>query len=170
MVFTQEKRETFISFVVKNKLFVLLTFLLLGTIFAFGATKIKTEVILAHLFPYDHPYLKLHARFSEVFGSGGSGVAIAVNVKEGDIFNQETLGKIKGITEEVELWDEVYRLLTVSIASQSTKVVKTKAKGEIIIDQLMFPDIPKNDKEMALLKKHSFSNPAHQHGKTNYVN
>jgi len=161
MVFTQEKREVFISFVVKNKLFVLLVFLLLGTIFAFGANRIKTEVILAHLFPYDHPYLKLHARFSEVFGSGGSGVAIAVNVHEGNIFNQKTLGKIKGITEEVELWDEVYRLLTVSIASQSTKVVKTKAKGEIIIDQLMFPDIPKNEEEMALLKKHIFSNPAY---------
>ncbi len=161
MAFSQGKRESFISFVVQHKLFVLLTFLLVGTVFAFGATRIKTEVILAHLFPYDHPYLKLHAQFSEVFGSGGSGVVIAVNVKEGDIFNQKALGKIKGITEEVELWDEVYRILTVSIASQSTKVVKTKAKGEIIIDQLMFPDIPKDDQEMALLKKHIFSNPAY---------
>ena len=88
MAFSQGKRESFISFVVQHKLFVLLTFLLVGTIFAFGATRIKTEVILAHLFPYDHPYLKLHAQFSEVFGSGGSGVVIAVNVKEGDIFNQ----------------------------------------------------------------------------------
>ena len=73
MAFTQGKREAFISFVVKNKLFVLLTFLLLGTIFALGATKIKTEVILAHLFPYDHPYLKLHARFSQVFRCGYCG-------------------------------------------------------------------------------------------------
>ena len=61
----------------------------------------------------------------------------------------------------MELWDEVYRILTVSSASQSTKGVKTKAKGEIIIDQLMVPDIPKDDQEMALLKKHIFSNPAY---------
>ena len=59
---------------VRHRLFVLLLVLVLGGCFSFGATKIQTEVILAHLFPYDHPYLKLYARFAQVFGSGGSGV------------------------------------------------------------------------------------------------
>lgn len=128
---------------------------------ACGVTRIRSEVILAELFPYDHPYLKLHARFAQVFGSGGSGVVIAVKVREGDIFNQETLGKIKAITNEIELWDEVYRLLTVSIATNSTKVVKAIARGEIVIDALMFPEIPKDEAEVKLLKKHVFSNPSY---------
>ena len=63
--------DRFSAFMVRHRLFVLL-FVLLGTaICFFGATRIKTEVILQDLFPYDHPYLKLHARFSQVFGGGG---------------------------------------------------------------------------------------------------
>jgi len=157
----QTKRNRLTSFLVRYKLVVLLVVLVAVGVFSFGATRIQSEVILAHLFPYDHPYLKLYARFAQVFGSGGSGVVIAVNAKNGDIFNQKTLGKVKEITGKIELWDEVYRLLTVSIASQTTKVVKTKTKGEIVIDQLMFPDIPRNDQEMVLLKKHIFSNPCY---------
>jgi uncharacterized protein len=139
----------------------LATVLVITAVFLWGAFKIKGEVIIQEMFPYDHPYLKLNARFGEVFGSGSSGLAIAVNSKKGDIFNQKTLGKIKNITEEIELWDEVYRVLTVSMASNATKVAKTLAKGEIRIEALMFPSVPRNEQEMAELKKNIFSNPSY---------
>lgn len=157
----QGKMDQLIIWIARHRFAVLMLILGITAIFLFGATRMRTEVILAHLFPYDHPYLKLHARFSEVFGSGGSGVAIAVNAKKGDIFNPRILGKIKKITDEIELWDEVYRILTVSMASNSVKVVKTLAKGEIRIEALMFPNIPKNEQEMEELKKNIFSNPSY---------
>ena len=157
----QRNLDKLISFIARHRLLVLIIILVVTAVFLFGATQMRTEVILAHMFPYDHPYLKLYAQFSEVFGSGGSGVAIAVNAKKGDIFNQKTLSKIKGITEEIELWDEVYRVLTVSMASNSVKVVKTLAKGEIRIEALMFPNIPKDEQEMGELKKNIFSNPSY---------
>jgi hypothetical protein len=113
------------------------------------------------MFPYDHPYLKLQDHFAQIFGSGGSEVAIAVKVKQGDIFNQKTLGKIKAITEEVELWEEVYRNLTISLASYSTKVVKTKGRGEIKVQALMNPDVPKDEKGMEELKVNIFANPSY---------
>jgi uncharacterized protein len=153
--------DRFCMFLSRNRIFVLLVILVITGIFLYGAFKIRGEVILQHMLPYDHPYLKLHARFSEVFGSGGSGVAIAVNSKKGDIFREKTLGKIKRITEEIELWDEVYRVLTVSMASNSVKVVRTLAKGEIRIEALMFPNVPKNEQEMEELKKNLFSNPSY---------
>ena len=53
--------------------------------------RFEVRSFLQDMFPYDHPYLKLHARFSEVFGSGGSGVVIALKAKKGDIFNQSIL-------------------------------------------------------------------------------
>jgi uncharacterized protein len=158
---TERTQNRFCLFLVHYKLWVLTVILICTALFSLAATKIHSEVILAHLFPYDHPYLKLHARFSQVFGSGGSGVAIAVKVKEGDIFNKKTLSKIKSITSDIELSDGVYRVLTVSIGSYSSKVVKTLARGEIVITTLMYPEIPKNEQEMGLLKKHIFSNPAY---------
>jgi len=57
-------------------------------------------------------------------------VVIAVKVKKGDIFNGKTLTKIRNMTSDVELWDEVYRVLTVSMASNSTKVVNLKGRRD----------------------------------------
>jgi len=97
----------------RHRLAVLLLVSIATVAFSYGAFKIRGEVILQDMFPYDHPYLKLHARFSQVFGSGGSGVAIALRAKDGDIFNQGILSKLQKMTNEIVLWDGVYRALTV---------------------------------------------------------
>ena len=157
----ERKLDRFCSWVVNHRALVLMSVLVAVALFSYGSTRIRNDVILQDMFPYDHPYLKLHERFSEVFGGGGSGVAIAVKVREGDIFNQGALGKVKKITDEVSLWEEAYRVLTVSIATNSTKVVKTRSKGEITIEPLMWPEVPKTEREMELLKKYIFSNPAY---------
>jgi hypothetical protein len=113
------------------------------------------------MLPYDHPYLKLHNRFAEVFGSGASTVAIALKVEKGDVFNPSFLTKLQKMTNEVMMWDEVIRALTVSLAARSVKVVRTLKKGEINIEPIMWPEIPKTPKEMDALKKNIFSNPAY---------
>lgn len=161
MFHTQSRSNKLISFMVNHRFWVLLIVLFGTGCFFFYAPKIGTEVILQDMFPVHHPYLQLLGRFSQVFGSGGSGVVIAVKAKEGDIFNRKTLTKIKKITEDVTLWDEVYRSLTISIASNSLKAVKVLPKGEIVIQALMFPNVPETESEMALLKKHIFSNPSY---------
>jgi predicted RND superfamily exporter protein len=148
-------------FLSRNRIIVLLLILGITGVFLYGTFKIRGEVILQELLPYDHPYLKLHARFSEVFGSGGSGVAIVLKAKNGDIFNERFLTKLQKITNEVELWDDVYRVLTVSIASRPIKVVKALRKGEIKIESLMWPEIPKNPEQMDELKYNIFSSEAY---------
>lgn len=148
-------------FLTSHRLLVLVLTGLVTLVFGYGIFRIRGEVILQDMFPHHHPYLKLHARFSQVFGSGGSGVAIALKAKHGDIFKQHILTKLQKMTNEVELWDEVYRILTVSIASRSVKTVKARGKGEIIIEPLMWPDIPASVAAMNLLKKHIFSDPAY---------
>ena len=155
------KLDRFSQWAVRRRVMIILAVIFFGGAFSFGAVKIRTDVILWHMFPYDHPFLQLNARFAEVFGGGGSMAALAVKAKSGDIFNKTTLSTIKEITNKIELRDEVYRQLTVSIASNSVKVSKSLGQGEIVIESLMFPDIPKNDEEMALLKKHIFSSPAY---------
>ena len=160
MLETKSRFESFCWFLAQNQMKVLAFILILTVVFASGIFRIRTEVVLSEMFPYDHPYLQLMGRFGQVFGSGGSGVVVALKVKKGDIFNEQTLTKIKNMTREVELWDDVYRVLTVSMASLSTKVVKTQGRGEIAIESLMFPDVPKTTEKMELLKKNIFSNPA----------
>jgi hypothetical protein len=149
-------------FLSSNRLTVLIIVLVITGIFLYGALKIRGEVLIREMFPYDHPYLKLHARFSEVFGSGASTVAVSLKARKGDIFNEGFLKKLQKMTEEVAFWDEVYRVLTVSIAARPIKVVKALKKGEISIQPLMWPDVPRNPQEMDLLKVNIFSNPAYK--------
>jgi predicted RND superfamily exporter protein len=151
--------DRFCWFLSRYRMTVLIVILIITGIFLYGAFQIRGEVLIQEMLPYDHPYLKLHNRFSEVFGSGGSTVVIALKAKKGDIFNEAFLKKVQRMTDEVLLWDEVYRTLTVSIASRSVKVVKALAKGEIRIESLMWPNVPKNPREMELLKTNIFSNP-----------
>ena len=153
--------DHFCWFLARYRLIAFVIILVITCVFLFGSFKIRGEVILQDMLPYDHPYLKLHATFAQVFGGGGSGAVIAIKLKNGDIFNETALSKVKKMTEEVAMWDEVYRVLTVSIATPSTKVVTAKSKGEISIVPLMWPDIPKTDRDMALLKENIFSNPAY---------
>jgi uncharacterized protein len=148
-------------FVSRHRLAILVITLLITLAFGYGITNIKGDVILRDMFPYDHPYLKMMAQFAQVFGGGGSGVAIAVKAKDGNIFNQELLGKIQKMTNEIFLWQEIYRVLTVSIASRSVTVVKPMAKGAIRIKKLMWPELPQNEKEVAELEANIFSNPAY---------
>ena len=145
----------------QHRLAVMIGILIITVIFLFGAFKIRGEVILQDMLPYDHPYLKLHNRFAEVFGSGASTVAIAIKAEKGDIFNPSFLTKLQKMTNEVMMLDEVIRALTVSLAARSVKVVRTMKKGEINIEPIMWPDIPKTSMEMDALKKNVFSNPAY---------
>jgi len=55
------KMNRFCSFLVRHRLAFLLVILGITIVFCYGATKIRSEVLLYELFPYDHPYLKLHA-------------------------------------------------------------------------------------------------------------
>ncbi len=154
------KMDRFCTFLTRHRLTVLLVILAITFVFFYGATKIRSDVILAELFPYDHPYLKLHAKFARIFGTGASSAVIAVKVKDGDIFNTETLTKISDMTREIELWDEIYRILTVSMASLSVKVAKLRPGGEISLETLMFPTVPEGKEEVEDLKLNVFGTPA----------
>ena len=153
--------DRFCQVLAGHRLAVMIGILIITVIFLIGAFRIRGEVILQDMLPYDHPYLKLHNRFAEVFGSGGSTVAIALVARKGDVFNPSFLTKFQKMTNEVMMWDEVIRALTVSLATRSVKVVRTLKKGEINIEPLMWPDIPKTPKEIERLKLNIFSNPAY---------
>lgn len=152
-----KEKARFYATLTRNRIWVVVITLVITAISAVGLKNIQSEVILTELFPYDHPYVKLAGNFSKVFGGGGTTTIIAVSKKQGDIFNIETMQKVKDMVEEINSWKEVYRQLTASIASQSAKVVNTHALGEISASPLMWPDVPSNEQEMKTLRDNILS-------------
>ncbi|MEW6440270.1 MAG: MMPL family transporter [bacterium] len=151
--------DRFNRFCTDHRPVVLGVILLAALAFGSGIPRIRGEVIIEELLPYAHPYLKIMADFSDVFGSGGSFVAVGLEARDGNIYKQGVLRKIQAIDQEVSLWEEVYRVLTVSIASRTTKVVKPVGEGEIKVEPLMWPNLPGTPDELADLKRNILSDP-----------
>ena len=159
--------EKFADFVIKRR-FPLLVAIILVTLFFlyqlinplgfFTNTpilKLRVDTDFADLLPQRHPYIKIHNKIKETFG-GANQVIIMVQVRDGDIFNQETLSKVKEISERLEEFPAVDRYKIRSIAMSKMKHFKFTS-GTMDISPLMFPEIPHNQEEMEELKKKIYS-------------
>lgn len=134
-----------------------------GTLFfAFGIFSLRSELVVQDLLPSDHPYIRMNFRFSRFFDTGEGTVLFCLKSRQGSIFHPAFLEKLKKLTEEVSFLDEVYPRDTRSIASLSSKVVQTRAHGEIVVHPLMFPNVPKGRIETESLRQEIDSDPAYR--------
>jgi len=150
--------EKFIDFVLKRRFFVIGAITAITLFFVYSIlTRFSYVVSLAELAPINHPYVKLSNKFVKTFG-GGNAFMIAVEVREGDIFNRDTLKKIKTINDELfHKPDQVWRASIVSIAQRKIKVVKG-LPGGLDVSAVMWPEIPKSGVEIKELKHNVFTN------------
>jgi len=145
--------------IVKHRVVVLILigFVLTG-VFLYGITKISVNVVLEDMFPFGHPFVKLHKEFGSQFG-GASTVLIALKVKDGDIFNTPTLLKVKGISDAITFNNDAYMLLTASISERKMKYIRGYSGGNVEMNGLMWPTIPQTKEELTFMKENIFSNP-----------
>lgn len=106
--------------------------------------------------PPGNPIGKLNRALQGQFG-GGNLVNIQVSVKDGDIFNEATLSKVKRITRAVNLIWGVIPYDVQSIADLKTKYMKG-SEDYLDITPLM-DEVPKNSEEMERLKWGVYNNP-----------
>jgi predicted RND superfamily exporter protein len=136
----------------------LLTILLvvLATV-AFGSQVGKLKMVLdpKRILPQDHPYVQLNNQIEEHFG-GSRVVVIGVTVKEGDIFNPDTLAKIQRITEAVKQVNGILEENVVSIADRKIKYIKSTADGLDI--RRMMETVPTTPEGLAELRANVFMN------------
>jgi len=145
------------AFCTRHRLAVLLTTLAVMLVFAIGIFRMKGEVLLEELVPYDHPFLRIIIEFSDDFGTGGSFAGISITAKDGDLFKEDILKKIQDIDKEVAEMSETFRVLTYSIGSRSAQVAKAVGDGVIRIYPVMWPDVPDSPEGIAKLRKEIFS-------------
>lgn len=131
---------------------------LLTGLFLYGMSILSVNVVLEDMFPFGHPFIKLHKEFGQQFG-GASTILVEVKAKKGNIFNKPFLEKIKGITDEITYRPEAMSLLTASISQRKMKYTRGYSGGRVIMDGLMWPKVPETDEELAFMKENIFTNP-----------
>lgn len=95
---------------------------------------IKFSHSLRGMAPENHPYVKLQDKMEEVFG-GSNLVCIALVVKEGDIFNKETLGKIYRVTQNLKDMRGIvpYRILSIACRKLKRVTFTTDPDGTLML-------------------------------------
>ena len=83
--------------IIKYRWYWLIGIILSTGFFGYYASQTKMVTVFDDLFPQKHRYIKVHNKFRELFG-GANLVSLELKVKQGDIFNTETLQKVKRIT------------------------------------------------------------------------
>lgn len=139
------------NFIIKYRHISLIVILIVTGFFGFKAAHVSMYTAFEDLLPYKHPYIKVHHQFKEVFG-GANIIGISVQRKKGDIYNLETLSKIKKITEAVELTTGVNNYQIFSIARQKVKDIRATTWG-VELKPIMWPDLPETEEEIKALKQ-----------------
>jgi len=151
--------KKFAELIIKYRLVIILIIAATTILWATQIPKVRIATSFGDLLPQTHPYIKAHNQLRETFG-GANFLLMLLEVKDGDIFNQQTLGKIKNITEQLYLVPGIDRYKILSLAQEKLKVMKFTSWG-LESNTLMFPDIPQNEQEMQALRENIYSNPAY---------
>jgi len=146
-----------VELTIRFRFSLLLFSLLLTSIFLYHiVTQIKLYDDPNEWLPESTPISKLNNYIQKKFG-GGNLVTIQISVKEGDIFNPETLGKVKRITREIHLIWGVVPYNVMSIADLKAKYIK--GSEEMLDITTLMDQVPQTPKEMERLKYGVYHNP-----------
>ncbi len=145
------------DFCIRWRVSVMAAIALVTLVLGYFALQVDVKTIFTDLQPGDHPYVQTNEEFKNTFG-GANVVTIMVEAKEGDIFNAETLGTIKQITDDLQYVEAVNQFQIVSLATKKLKNVRASNFG-IESLPIMWPELPQGQEEIDKLRKDVISNP-----------
>ncbi len=148
--------QRFAEIVIKWRFFFIILSVSVTLFFLFCLRNLSIKTELGDLTPQKHPYMEVQKRLTYIFG-GLNQVSIALVVKEGDIFNQETLNKVVRITKKLYLLDGVNPGRIVSLSAR--KIKNTRAYEDGFEVKRLMRRAPETPAEMERLKQNVMRNP-----------
>ena len=139
------------SAVLRYRTLFLIIITVLTVFFGWRAVHLKLSYDFEKLLPRSHPYVKTYKEFQETFG-GANLITIEVAVKQGDIFNHETLNKIRKITDDIQFVPGIDRYKVISIGAKKIKETKATAWG-MEKSPLLWPDVPQTPDRIQGLRR-----------------
>src|SRR5688572_6695375 len=89
--------EAYINFLLKYRLPILLALTTITIFLGYKALEIRVNTNFFDLYPPSHPYIQLYQKYRQMFGTANV-LVMAIETKEGDIFNIETINKLNWAT------------------------------------------------------------------------
>lgn len=149
--------ERFVTFTVRRRVPMVIAIGILTVFTSYFAFHVEVKTIFTDLLPWKHPYIKVNERFKQTFG-GSNMVSIMVETEKGDIFNPVFLARVQKITNDLQFVTGVNPFQIISLASKKLKEVRASTEGIETIP-LMWPNLPRDEVEMAHLREAVLKNP-----------
>ena len=156
----------FAAFVVRFRWPIVIIVLLVTAFFTYQLRYVTLPQELADISPKGHPYVELHSYMSKVF-KAGTMVEIVVEVKEGDVFNPTTIGKVHRIAEELYRMPQTIPGQVISYASRGRVKDMDNSYDEygypsVIITSYneLAEEVLKDPKNLGRFKKKCLGNPS----------
>lgn len=140
----------YVTFIVRHRVAVIVAVLLITTLLATQLRHLRLEIRQAALVPQSHPYVQVHNRIAELFGSETT-LLIGVVANRGDVFSTAVLAKIDRITRSIAALPDVVPGNVLSITSPRTKAIRATADGIDVAP--LIPRLPSTANEIDELRE-----------------
>ena len=140
----------FAVWIIKYRIVLIILVLLTSSFFAARFAGLKIITNLDDFIPQGHPYAKVHMMMEDLF-EGGDMVQVALEVKEGDVINVDTLQKVLRLTQKIYLLDGIIPPRLVSLFDIKTKLVRGNPDGWESIR--LAKVVPQKDEELQELRE-----------------
>lgn len=142
--------------IIHLRIYIILVCIVISAFFISALKDIKIETHLEDFFPQKHSFITIQHKLTDVFG-GLNQVSLALEVREGTIFNKDFLNKVISLTGDLSLLEGVNISRINSIASRHIKHIVADKEGFFVKRLLRLP--PDTEEDMQEFRVKVVSNP-----------
>ncbi len=136
---------------IEHRFIITLVVLAITGLFAYWTAQLRLETAFSELLPQTHPFVQTHNKYAGTFG-GANNIMVMLQVKEGTIFNPETLARIFRMTEGLDRVYGINHNQIDSIGHRTTRYLKVAAGGTMRSEPVMLGPT-KNEDEAANIRR-----------------
>src|ERR1051325_10160888 len=136
---------------IEHRHVITLIVLLITALFGYWTSLLRLETAFNELLPQSHPFVQTHNQYAATFG-GANNITVMLQVKDGTIFNPETLSRVFRLTEGLDRVYGINHNQIDSIGHRTTRYIKVAAGGTMRSEPVML-SVVKNDGEAANIRR-----------------
>lgn len=148
--------EAYLRFLLKYRWLVLAVTFAFTAFLCYHLSNARIQMNFLDIIPPNHPYTQLARKHARMFGSANV-LVIAVEAKNGSVYNLETLNKIDRLTLAVMETKGVNPWQVRSLSHPSVRSIEVTSAG-IRALPIFFPGPPKDEKQVQRIKKLVYTN------------
>ncbi|MFH1154467.1 MAG: MMPL family transporter [Pseudomonadota bacterium] len=153
---TEKVVQNYVAFLLRHRVAALLVIAVITLFFGYSASQLKIATDFVSFYPPKHPFIEVYNQYRNMFGSANV-LVTAIEVRNGDIYNWETIDKINRITAEMLTIKGCNPAQLISITHPKLKNVEVTGYG-IAMKPIVHAGLSRTQEGLDEIKRSIYSN------------